>query len=100
LSIPGLDWAEAFYREPYCRAYFSAGELNPYHWMLHESVHQLNHEAARLRLEKWLEEGLADYFATSRLTTNELALGQIDQNTYPVWWIDELATSPDLSENI
>ncbi len=39
---PGLGWAEAFYREPYCRAYFSAAENNPYHWMLHESVHQLN----------------------------------------------------------
>ena len=34
---PGLGWAEAFYREPYCRAYFSAAENNPYHWMLHEA---------------------------------------------------------------
>ncbi len=97
---PGLGWAEAFYREPYCRAYFSAEETNPYHWMLHESVHQLNQEVAHLKLEKWLEEGLADYFATSRLTLKALQLGHIDPNTYPVWWIDELATSPELSENI
>jgi hypothetical protein len=97
---PGLGWAEAFYRAPYCRAYFSATEANPYHWMLHESVHQLNHEAAHLKLEKWIEEGLAVYFATGRRATNGLMLGQIDPNTYPVWWIDELATSPDLSENI
>jgi hypothetical protein len=97
---PNLGWAEAFYREPYCRAYFSAGEYNPYHWMLHESVHQLNHEVAHLKLEKWLEEGLAEYFSTSRLTSNGLALGQIDRNTYPVWWIDDLASSPDLTENI
>ncbi|HEU0008684.1 MAG TPA: hypothetical protein VFT34_02600 [Verrucomicrobiae bacterium] len=97
---PGLGWAEAFYREPYCRAYFSAGESNPYHWMLHEAVHQLNHEVAHLQLEKWLEEGLAEYFSTSRLRTNELALGRIDPNTYPVWWIDELATSADLAENL
>ena len=68
--------------------------------MLHESVHQLNHEVAHLKMEKWLEEGLADYFATSRLASNVLTLGQIDCNTYPVWWIDEIATSPDLSENI
>lgn len=97
---PNLHWAEAFYREPYCRAYFSAGEINPYHWMLHESVHQLNHEVAHLKLEKWLEEGLAEYFSTSRLTSNALVLGKVDPNTYPVWWIDELATSPDLTENI
>jgi hypothetical protein len=97
---PDLGWAEAFYREPYCRAYYSAGENNPYHWMLHESVHQLNQEVARLKLEKWLDEGLADYFATSRVTSNELAVGRIDPNTYPVWWIDEIATGGDLAENI
>jgi len=97
---PGLGWAEAFYRKPYCRAYFSAAEINPYHWMLHESVHQLNHEVAHLKLEKWLEEGLADYFSTSRIGTNDLAVGRIDPNTYPVWWMDQLAISPDLSENI
>ena len=51
-------------------------------------------------MEKWLEEGLAEYFSTSRLTSNSLALGQIDPSTYPVWWIDELATSPELTENI
>jgi len=97
---PNLGWAEAFYREPYCRAYFSAAEINPYHWMLHESVHQLNREVAHLKLEKWLEEGLAEYFSTSRQTSNALLLGNIDPNTYPVWWIDELAIAPDLQENI
>ena len=97
---PGLGWAEAFYREPYCRAYFSASEVNPYHWMLHESTHQLNNEVAHLNLAKWLEEGLADYFSTSRLGSNELAIGRIDLNTYPVWWIDEIATSAELAENL
>lgn len=97
---PGLGWAEAFYREPYCRAYFSAAEVNPYHWMLHEAVHQLNHEVARLKLEKWLEEGLATYFSTSRLGASALLVGQTDVNTYPVWWLDELATDPELSANI
>lgn len=68
--------------------------------MLHESVHQLNHEVSHLSLEKWLEEGLAEYFSTSRLESKELAVGRVDSNTYPVWWIDELATSPELAENI
>lgn len=97
---PGLGWAEAFYREPFCRAYFSADEINPYHWMLHESVHQLNNEVAHLRLAKWLDEGLADYFASSRITANALVVGRIDLNTYPAWWIDSLATSFNLTENI
>ena len=97
---PGLGWAEAFYRRPYCLAYYSANEINPYHWMLHESVHQLNQEVAHVRLEKWLEEGLAEYFSTSRCISNRLVLGMIDPNTYPVWWIDELATSPDLADNL
>ena len=97
---PGLGWAEAFYSPPYCRAYYSADEINPFHWMLHESVHQLNHEVAHLKLKKWLEEGLAEYLSTSQLRPAELAVGHIDLNTYPVWWIDELATSTNLTENI
>src|ERR1039458_6332705 len=97
---PSLGWAEAFYRKPFCRAYFSADEINPYHWMLHESVHQLNNEVAHLKLAKWLDEGLADYFASSRIAANELAVGRIDLNTYPAWWIDSLATSSNLTENI
>lgn len=97
---PGLGWAEAFYREPFCRAYYSDDEINPYHWMLHESVHQLNHEVAHLKLAKWLEEGLAEYFSTSQILSNRLAVGRIDLNTYPVWWIGEIATSSNLTENI
>ena len=97
---PGLGWAEAFYSPPFCRAYYSAEEINPFHWMLHESVHQLNHEVAHLKLEKWLEEGLAEYFSTCQLHATELAMGTIDRNTYPIWWIEELATSTNLTENL
>lgn len=97
---PGLGWAEAFYRKPYCYAYYSAGEMNPYHWMLHEATHQLNEEVAHVNPAQWLEEGLAEYFSTSRFEGDQLVLGTIDANTYPVWWIDELATTPDLKTNI
>ena len=97
---PGLGWAEAFYRQPYCLAYYSANEINPCHWMLHEATHQLNQEVAHVGLEKWLEEGLAEYFSTSRLTPDGLMVGRIDPNTYPIWWMDEIATSPDLAENL
>ena len=97
---PGLGWAEAFYKKPYCRAYYSASETNPHHWMLHEAVHQLNAEVAHLHLAKWLEEGIADYFASSQIRENQLRLGRIDPETYPVWWIEELATDADLKKNL
>lgn len=97
---PGLGWAEAFYRPPFCEAYYSAGEANPYHWMLHEAVHQLNAEVGRLNLAPWLDEGLAQYFSTSRIVEGQVRLGTVDPNTYPVWWIELLATEPDLAANL
>jgi hypothetical protein len=93
---PNLGWAEAFYRSPYCRAYFSEKEINPYHWMLHEATHQLNAEVAQLKLAKWLEEGSAEYFSTSRIRDGKLMLGSIDPQTYPVWWSDDMATATNL----
>jgi hypothetical protein len=97
---PGLGWAEAFYRKPYCRAYYSAEEINPYHWMLHEAVHQLNEEVAHVDPVKWLEEGLAEYFSTSRIHDGKLQLGKVDPNTYPVWWLSEIATEPSMATNV
>ncbi len=91
------DWAEAFYRPPYCYQYYSAGEVHPYHWMMHEATHQLNDAAARLRLPQWLDEGLACYVSTSRIVDNALDPGEIDTNTYPVWWIDSMELSGDLN---
>jgi hypothetical protein len=97
---PGVDWAEAFYRKPYCHAYHSEEEINPYHWMVHEAVHQLNSEVAHIEPVKWLEEGLAEYFSTSRFTRGRLAIGHIDPNTYPVWWLETIATTGNLDTNI
>jgi Protein of unknown function (DUF1570) len=90
------SWAEAFYLKPYCYQYFSADESNPYHWMIHEATHQLNEEAADLSLSKWVDEGIADYFGSSCIISNKLAIGTIDTNTYPVWWVNLLATSGNL----
>ena len=96
----GLGWAEAFYRPPCCHAYYSANELNPHHWMLHEAVHQLNHEVARLELAKWADEGLSEYFSTSFLRDGKLEIGKVDRNTYPVWWLDELQLSGNLKQDL
>lgn len=96
----GIGWAEAFYRTPYCHAYYSAEELNPHHWMLHEAVHQLNHEVAHLDLAKWADEGLSEYFSTSLLRDDRLEVGHVDRNTYPVWWLDELKLSGNLPQDL
>ncbi len=97
---PGLGWAEAYYQPPFCRAYYSVEESNPHHWMLHEAVHQLNTEVAGIIPAKWLEEGLATYWSTSRMISNRFEPGHLDVDTYPVWWMDDLATSPDLQTNL
>jgi hypothetical protein len=89
-------WAEAFYRKPYCYQYYAADEPNPYHWMMHEAIHQRNAEAARLALPRWLDEGLACYLSTSRIVDGSLHLGRIDTNTYPVWWLEEIAVTGKL----
>lgn len=92
-------WAEAFYRRPYCHQYFPKHEVNPYHWMVHEATHQLNNEVADFSLPKWLEEGIAEYFGTSQIVSNRLMLGAIDTNTYPIWWINYLASSGSLEDD-
>jgi len=90
-------WAEAFYQPPYCYQYYSADEVHPYHWMMHEATHQLNDAAAHLRLPQWLEEGLACYVSTSRIVDHSLHWGDIDTNTYPIWWLGSLDLSGDLA---
>ena len=95
-----VGWAEAFYRKPCCHAYYSVSEVNPYHWMLHEAVHQLNAEVARLDLPQWMDEGLGEYFSTSVLRDGVLELGRIDRNTYPIWWLDDLDLTGDLQKDI
>jgi len=93
-------WAEAFYKKPYCHQYYSEDEVNPYHWMIHEATHQLNAEVAHWRLEKWLDEGIAEYFSTSTIQNNRLIPGKIDRNTYPIWWLGSMNLSGDLEKDI
>lgn len=89
------SWAEAFYKPPNCYAYYAGNEKNPYHWMLHEATHQLNHEIARFPHNKWVNEGLATYFGTSRIRDGKLIPGEIDSNTYPLWGVARLTPSGD-----
>jgi hypothetical protein len=95
-----VRWAEAYYRHPFCHAYYSAEEINPHHWMLHEGIHQLNRELSQLELSQWADEGLATYFSTSVLQGDQLQIGTVDRNTYPVWWLDELKLSGNLEHDL
>ncbi len=93
-------WAEAFYKYPYCYAYFPEGDPNPYHWMLHEGTHQLNNEVARFKIQRWINEGLASYYGTSKIKEGKLLPGQIDINTYPIWWIPNISLSGGIQTDI
>ncbi|MEN9354573.1 MAG: hypothetical protein RL318_1898 [Fibrobacterota bacterium] len=86
-SMP--DWAEGIYRDGWCIQYLRPREANPWHWTIHEATHQLNAERAQLDLPRWLNEGLACLFSTSRLDSSGLHLGAVDPESYPVWWLKE-----------
>lgn len=93
-------WAEAYYLAPVSYAYYAKDGPNPYHWMLHEATHQLNHEVARFPKTKWIEEGLGTYFGASRIVDGRLRPGEIDGDAYPIWWLDRTALTGDLDADI
>lgn len=94
------SWAEAFYQKPYCYAYYPEGESNSYHWMIHEGVHQLNNEVGHFKVPSWIDEGLATYFGTSKIINGKLLSGQIDANTYPIWWLPRIVLTGNLQNDI
>jgi hypothetical protein len=89
-------WEEGFYRAGCSYQYYAPDAVNPYDSAMHEAAHQLNAEATRLSLPRWLEEGFACYLAASRIVSNRLSVGEVDTNTYPVWWLEEFGTSGNL----
>ncbi|MCC7249548.1 MAG: DUF1570 domain-containing protein [Lysobacter sp.] len=95
-----LPWAEAYYLTPMCHAYYVDGAPNPYHWMVHEATHQLNAEVAHFKKAPWIDEGLGTYFGTSRFANGELRLGEIDPDTYPIWWLASFPLDEDVRVDI
>ncbi|HKS58181.1 MAG TPA: DUF1570 domain-containing protein [Steroidobacteraceae bacterium] len=89
------QWAEAYYLPPGCYAYFDSAAENPYHWMLHEATHQLSRQMSGFRRNRWIDEGLASYFSTSKLDADGLQLGMLDPKAYPVWWLGHFRLSGD-----
>ena len=93
-------WAEAYYAEGVCHAYVDPDKANPYHWLLHEAVHQLNRELKGIARERWLNEGLASYFGSSRYADGRLELGVPDMDAYPLWWLERWELSGDWATDV
>ncbi|MHC4591062.1 MAG: DUF1570 domain-containing protein [Planctomycetota bacterium] len=97
---PHAGWAEAFYRQGRCHAYYGTWEGNPSHWLLHEATHQLNSEVAGLDVAEWVSEGLATFFGASQYEGDVLEVGRVDPDTYPVWWLRDMELSGDLEADV
>jgi hypothetical protein len=95
-----VGWAEAFYRRPYCYAYYPEDQANPYHWMVHEAAHQLSREVANLDVPRWIDEGIAAYLSTSVVSGGKLVPGEVDDNTYPIWWLVDMKFSGEMEKDI
>jgi hypothetical protein len=67
--------------------------------MLHEATHQLASEASGFKVNRWLNEGLATYFSTSRIDRSGLRLGDTDDQTYPIWWLAGHTLSGDMQRD-
>ena len=89
-------WAEAYYLDPACYAYFDAAAPNPHHWAMHEAVLQLARKASRFPRNRWIDEGLASYFSASRRVDGRLQSGNIDPTAYPAWWLADAAGKRDM----
>jgi hypothetical protein len=91
-------WAEALYTKGVSYAYYDPSGAG-YHWMLHETTHQLNELVGHLPKEKWVNEGVACYFGASALEDNLLTPGKIEKKAYPVWWLKELGPTGDSAKD-
>lgn len=80
-------WAEAYYSRGVCHAYMDPDKPNPYHWLVHEAVHQLNREWTGFATDRWINEGLASYFGASRYAAGRLEPGVPDVEAYPARWL-------------
>lgn len=93
-------WAEAFYHQGVGHAYLDDSRPNPFHWLLHETVHQLNRELTGYAKEKWINEGLATYLASSRFAEGRLQPGVMDLDAYPLGWLRRWPLSGDWDADV
>ncbi|TAN38503.1 MAG: hypothetical protein EPN25_13890 [Nitrospirae bacterium] len=63
-------------------------------------MHQLNNEVAHFKIPQWIDEGLADYFGSSKIEAGKLHPGQIAFDSYPLWWLPGLALTGNIGQDI
>jgi hypothetical protein len=63
--------------------------------MMHEATHQLSRQVSGFRRNRWVDEGLASYFSTSKLEAAGMQLGTLDPKAYPIWWLGHFQLSGD-----
>lgn len=93
-------WAEAFYFQGVCHAYVDPAKPNPYQWLIHEAVHQLNRELTGYAKEKWLNEGLATYLGTRRYVDGRLHEDTLDLSVYPLPWLERWELTGDWATDV
>lgn len=93
-------WAEAYYHRGLSHAYLDGAKPNPFHWLLHEIVHQLNRELTGHAREKWINEGVATYFSSSRRVDGVLQPGVMDLDAYPLGWLRRWPLSGDWDTDV
>jgi hypothetical protein len=91
----GPPWAESFYSAPVAHAYHDPKAANPAHWLLRAATQQLGREVAAFPTATWADEGIALYFATSVVRDGALRPGELDPETYPLWFVGGLALAGD-----
>lgn len=92
-----MTWGEAYYAFGVGHGYYDADISYPASWLVHETVHQLDARVGGFDLPRWLEEGIATYFSTSRILSGEVRLGDPAPGSYPCWWIKPYSWTGDLA---
>ena len=68
--------------------------------MVHEAAHQLSREVANLDVPRWIDEGIAAYLSTCAVSGGKLVPGEVDNNTYPIWWLGDMKFSGEGEKDI
>jgi hypothetical protein len=88
-----LSWRAGTYDAQNGFCYFFPDNKAPnimyaYNCLFHEGTHQLICELLKTKFPKWLDEGLAEYFALTGIKDNKLVLGKIDAAVFRASWAE------------
>jgi tetratricopeptide (TPR) repeat protein len=75
--VPPPEWGDGFYslKRFCCYFYYNEKFLSK---CIHEPIHQLCNEVLKVNFPAWVNEGLACYFAATKIRDKKMLLGEID----------------------